>query len=143
LVTENYLYRGRDDVELNIYEKSVVQPRRTLSCVTSPHRFLHYSRGNLWKLEDPVDETGHPATRGFHTAGLLRVNHYRSKSVAEAMAKAQRRKSGSVDSGQLESLVAHSLNELRDEDILRFVPQLRKELAAVNRLPRIPENQAS
>jgi hypothetical protein len=132
LVTESYLLRGRDEVEFHIYEKSIVQPRRTLTHVSSPHRFLHYSAGHLWKLNGPVDETGQRRSRGFLSADTLRVNHYRSKSVTEATAKANSVKSIRPE-GQLESFLDDRFNQVRDEQILQFVPQLREALAAIGR----------
>ena len=128
LVTESYLTRAADDHFLSTYGKPIVDPRRTISLVQSPHCFHHYDPRKPWRLAPPVDELGAPFSGQCSSADFLRINHYYSKSEAEAIAK-WRRGSVTHDAPQvvpLEQFLDPRLNEVRDDVILRFLPELRK-----------------
>jgi hypothetical protein len=130
LVTESYLLRAAEHHWLSAYGKPVVDPGRTLSFFDSPHCFYHCKRGRPWIQEPPVDEAGNAFTGICATADVLRINHYYAKSEVEAAAKARR---GSVThdpqhSTPLAQFLDQALNEVRDDAILQFLPDLRRRL---------------
>ena len=136
LVTENYLWRLRDERAMNEHVKSIVYPRRASTTVENPHMFRLYGSA--------VGEDRRPVNSPFRsalTADLLRINHYWSRSLSELRRKRARSDAGS---GQLNRPLAPSFREAvdyrdglpvpkdeeRDETALQFVPALRKALAA-------------
>ena len=130
LVTETFLWRAGEDHFLSAYGKSIVNPRRTHSTVTSPHRFQYFDPRRPWRLYGvAVDEERNAATSDeCISADTLRVNHYYSRSEAEALVKWRR---GSVTrdvAPPLSEFVDPKLNQVRDEILLRVVPELRKRL---------------
>lgn len=136
LVTESYVMRVADDVPVNRHVKSIVYPRKTSPRVENPHIFRQYGA--------PVGEDGQPVMSPFReppTAELLRINHYWSRSLAELRRKyAQpRADQGTERVTALKSFgdaftqvdgVQVLRDDIRDEAILRFLPQLREELAS-------------
>ncbi len=133
LVTENFLWRARDDHFLSQYGKAIVNPRQTAPYVRSPHLFVHFDRRRPWSPRGvAIDEEQRPVDveMGYRPANVLRINHYYSRSEAEAIAKWRR---GSVTRGgtpPLDELLDPKLNEVRDETVLQMIPRLRQELAA-------------
>jgi hypothetical protein len=129
-VTDSYLLRGSDDHYLNSFGKPIVDPRRTLSYVTSPHCFPHTSR-KIWRLQPPVDEAGRPYSGRCSSANLLRINHYYSKSEAEALAKWRRggvSRTDGMHSAPLNQFIDPSLNDVFDDAVAGFVADLRGEV---------------
>jgi hypothetical protein len=121
LVTENYVMRAADDLHAHRFVKSIVNPRSALGCQTA-----HY-----FELDGvPVGEDGQPVPSPIRepTAELLRINHYYSKSQEEFSRKTAR---PTVGSGRADTN-RFSLPEdaVRDESILRFVPEVRALLAS-------------
>jgi hypothetical protein len=130
LVTENYLWRGPDDMHLNRHVKSIVYPRRALGSLSA-----HYFRlqGN------PVGEDGRPvlALEGHghgsreRTAELLRINHYYTRSEEEFRRKAA---SPEVNTGTINAARFARFpippDAIRDDIVLQFGPQLRKLLSS-------------
>ena len=121
LVTENYLRRPPDDFGGNRWMKSIVNPRRTVEARSAHHFKL---RG------EPVAEDQLPV-RGMvvrePTADLLRINHYYAKSEEEFRRKAQRpvALTGELDADR----EPPPPDEVRDETVLQFAPELRSVLA--------------
>lgn len=124
LVTETYVMRARDDHPPNALVKSIVYPRYTYGVFQSANYFR--LRGN------PVDENHQPAlrmTREPATTDLLRINHYYAKSEAEFAHKLVRPR---PDTAEVTERMGIPPDEVRDETILRFLPQLKQKLAARN-----------
>jgi hypothetical protein len=133
LVTESYLRRAANAHFLSHYGKAVVDPRRTVSYVTTPHHFRHYHQTIPWRSELAVDEQGRPCSDRCTSANLLRINHYYSKSEAEAIARFDR---GTLCTDYpLRQRLDPRLNDVHDDAILRFLPDLREHLGVV----RAPE----
>ncbi|HEY8082590.1 MAG TPA: glycosyltransferase family 92 protein [Solirubrobacterales bacterium] len=121
LVTESYPMRSRDDDPSNVLVKCIVYPRMTLGAQNA-HYFRF--RGN------PVDEDGAPAllmTREPATTELLRINHYYAKSEEEFQHKLV---SPRADFGVVTDRMGIPPDEVRDEAILQFRPQLIGALAS-------------
>lgn len=137
LVTESFMWRAREDHFLSKYGKLIVNPMRTAPVVNSPHRFVHFSRRRPWSpTAAAVDEDRHPviSEECGARANVLRINHYYSRSEAEALAKWRR---GSVTRGEvppLSEMMDARLNEVHDDILLQVVPRLRAKLAARQRL---------
>jgi len=132
LVTETFRWRAREDHFLSAYGKPIVNPRRTSSIVASPHRFNHYERRRPWRLRGAaVDEKRSPVTSDVcrASANLLRINHYYSRSVAEALEKWRRGSVTRAAPPPLSELLDSKLNEVHDGILLRVVPELRDRLA--------------
>jgi hypothetical protein len=132
LVIENYVRRAREENTKGMI-RSIVDPARVESC-HGTHAFIYHD-GAL-----AVDETKEPIGPPLsHTEkmshSLLVVNHYWTKSEEECLQKLA--KPGSH--GKVRREAAHqlalggTLNEVLDEEILRYVPALREELARVDR----------
>jgi hypothetical protein len=131
LVLENYLLRA-DSISPII--KSIVNPRR-VAAPANTHHWL-YQNGTCASDENerPVETSQSvPAT-----AGILRINHYWSKSREDGENKVAR---GAVDQWTIENPRSMELwhefdsgmNQVEDREILRFVPELKRRLAARRR----------
>lgn len=90
-VIGEYCERTPDDDPINLHVKSIVRPGEAIA-YSDPHSFL-YAQGvacdeRHWPVVGPLTRT--------HSADVLRVNHYFTKSVEEAREKFQR---GRADTG--------------------------------------------
>lgn len=132
LVLENYLLRS-DSISPII--KSIVNPRR-VAAPASTHHWL-YRNGNV-----ASDENEQPAETSQSvpaTAQVLRINHYWSKSLEDGEKKVAR---GPVDQWTIENPRSMELwhefdsgmNQVEDREILRFLPELKRRLAARSRV---------
>jgi glycosyl transferase family 92 len=130
LVIENYVRRARNENTRGVI-KSVVDPARVERC-RSCHAFIYHD-GAL-----AVDETKQPIGPPIsHTEtmshSLLVVNHYWTKSEEECLQKLS--KPTAYGTPRLDAAHEHALggalNEVPDEEILRYLPALRQELARV------------
>jgi glycosyl transferase family 92 len=132
LVIENYVRRAKDeDTDRSI--KSIADPTQVDRCQNC-HAFI-YRDGGL-----AVDESKRPIKPPIaHTESMVRsllvVNHYWTKSEEECLRKlAKPTAFGRPRLGAAqEKALGGVLNEVLDEDILRYVPTLRDELARVER----------
>jgi hypothetical protein len=131
LVIESFVRRG-EDLSRDRAVKSIVDPKRTLRSTGSPHCFV-YDGFAVDELERPIDRPFGftPST----TLTRLRINHYFTKSEQEFLTKLgqppahpDRRRSKEANFARLEQL-----NAVRDEEILRFLPELRDALARSER----------
>ena len=122
LVIENYVHRAAH-WRLNSIRKMIVRPPLVLGCPRgNPHQFI-YREGFA------VDENGRHVTQyepycSFH---LFRINHYWTKSEEEAKVRFGRPRSDTGvprEWGEFLDTV-EPLNELRDEAILHYLPDLR------------------
>ena len=141
LVIENYLHRTTNPSK-NRWIKSVVDPARTIGCLTS-HAFRYHDRGGR---AFAVDEQHRPLTdsnpRGMpgSNAGwssdisfeLLRVNHYEVKSREEWERKTSRPDAmhGGDRTKMTWEYVQTWLSGERDEAITAYAPALREALRA-------------
>jgi len=123
LVIESYLIRSSDDDPVNRTVKSIVQPRLTRPPIRHPHIFTHYGRA--------VGEDGIPPDGPYRasTAELLRINHYRTKSVEEWERKLVKgRPDGAWRTGPPGALMPPEHDDVEDGAILPFVPAVKDAL---------------
>ena len=126
LVIDNYQYRAALDFEANRHIKSMVRG----------HQGSHFSTGQNAHIFNTIygtfDESFRPVTGGFMpelepTYTKLRINHYVCQSFEYF--KQFKQNSGAADAGPLairsdEWWTKHNRNDVHDETILRFRPQL-------------------
>jgi hypothetical protein len=133
LVVENYVRRSNGD-GYNRQVKSIVDPSRVAN-FCSPH-FFTYRGGHA------VDENRHamPRPRGWTDTvsfSLLRVNHYVTRSEAEYLKKLETPTAAIAHirpGKRTERAIKRRigvLNELRDETVQMYLPDLRRALARV------------
>jgi hypothetical protein len=124
LVTETYQWRSID-VGLSRHVKSIVRTARAVDVMPrDPHHFAVDGQS--------VDTLSRPLAGPFAVSPTyqhLRINHYVSKSEADATAKMLIPR---ADNGQFRdmNLLDESLNERHDGAIMRWLPELKKRLAA-------------
>lgn len=135
LVIENYLERASlpyDEARASLLRfKSVVDPLQVVSGGT--HTFAYEGkegtvfneRGDtapFWKMRDP----------DFVISEKLRLNHYFTRSKSELNAKLEKgrvSKAGKTDMSAYERrLNQYEVSRERDEEILRFLPELKKRM---------------
>jgi Glycosyltransferase family 92 len=125
LVIENYLHRAAEQTRPI---KSIVDPSRTLRCLNAHHFAYREGAGSA------VDENKRPI-EGWITESTsfakLRVNHYTTKSEADAERKMELWSKHTTRPLAKEEWVrkATELNEVLDETITYYVPALREALA--------------
>jgi hypothetical protein len=127
LVTENYLWRTKPP-EGPQQSKSIVDPSRVKHC-GGAHFFFYEGDGTA------VDELHRPVPYGRTpevASDLLRVNHYYTKSIEEGKRKLLKRAATTGDlrtaaHNRLE-LVDENLNDVLDETITAYLPELRTRL---------------
>jgi hypothetical protein len=133
LVLENYTRRIELRKPVKTAMKSIVDPRRVVRGL-GPHHF-EYGSGFA------VDEAENPLEAQFtvtDSCDVLRVNHYFTRSEEERVAKMARPRAGGGELRPESIEPGKGLREDRrlgveDEAILRHLPQLREELARVER----------
>jgi hypothetical protein len=126
LVLEDYLHRQRN---VSTIIKSIVNPRR-IAAANSPHHW-HYKEQELASDENERPVKSSSSTPA--TVGILRINHYWSKSLEDGQNKVAR---GPVDRWAMENPRSMQLwhefdsrmNEVEDREILRFMPELKRRL---------------
>lgn len=134
LQTAGFRMRLRDEGEENRTFKSIVDPTRVTASF-NPHRFV------LADSEPLIDEFGATVGHAFRNENdpffgrCLRINHYRVRSAEEFAAKAERwRGSGHPEMADPEAVrrfwEQNDRNEVLDETIQRFVPELERRLPA-------------
>jgi hypothetical protein len=143
LVIESYLHRTTDRLQ-NRWIKSVVDPARTLGCLTS-HAFRYRDRGerafavdeNHRPLTDanPRGEPGSNAGWSFDISfDLLRINHYWTKSREDWERKTVRPDAMHGGDRRFKTFtwerVQQRLSEERDDTITVHAPALKEALAA-------------
>jgi hypothetical protein len=122
LVTESYLLRSEDE-HLSPKIKSVVDPTRTLRCL-SPHHFEYRDGLAVDELRRPIEgwETDSPSFTE------LRVNHYWTKSEEEFRRKFELFRAVGYPRPWSFFEERNSQLSKRDETILRYLPELRAAL---------------
>jgi hypothetical protein len=126
LVIENYLWRMKTR-EGPAQSKSIVNPAHASHCGGA--HFFFYKEGTA------VDELHRPVPYGRTpepASDRLRVNHYYTKSIEEGKKKLLRRAATTGDlrtaaHNRLE-LVDENMNEVIDETITAYLPELRGRL---------------
>lgn len=117
----SYVRRATDTAKVNRLVRSILQPQRVPAQLPpTPHYFRCQT----------VDEHHRPLSGPFAdrpTWDRIRVNHYHSRSIAEARAKQQRPR---ADNGQLRSaqLLTDEWNIVRDTVVLPYVGLLDAKL---------------
>lgn len=125
LQTENFTMRGAVNFDWNRHIKTIARPS-TVYSAPNCHHFL-YKPGYCC-----VNERGGLVPGFFNippTAGRFQLNHYFNRSRAEFEEKVQRRAAdGTQKKMEFFDLIEKDCNEVRDEEILRFIPALKKAL---------------
>ena len=122
LVVESYLMRV--DAPLNRFIKSIVDPTRVIRCATA-HHFFYDSLLTVDENHYPI----HDLRSKSVSASRLRVNHYVTRSEAEARAKLDRGAGWShADRWRASKLDAYP--QVEDRTITVYVPAVREALAA-------------
>jgi hypothetical protein len=128
LVIENYV-RRTDEEDAKRMAKSIVDPSRVDRCAGA--HYFTYKEGSA------VDGNGTPVPAGrteSDASDKLRLNHYWTRSLEEARRKLSRRRAttGAIRKAAQRRLEENDrkLNAVPDETILRYVPELRRRLAA-------------
>ena len=135
LVTESYVLRAAEDCSSAWATKPIVNPHRTVPWVRSAHVMQHWTRGNPLRYTTTRWEDGTVGSAVVPTpikpipADRLRINHYRSKSLEEAQAKVRKGRLHTPHDSMERWLLREEHNEIRDEAILRYVPQLNRAMA--------------
>ena len=128
LVIESYVMRS-DDPQRNWAIKSIVDPARTVRCGSNPHYF-EYAGGALPVNEEmqPIEE---PGKNDPVTFARLRLNHYVTKSRSERARKLARPVAfdGRMKDAGRVTARDRELNQVRDETILTYLPDLKDALA--------------
>jgi len=121
LVVENYLWRGPDDQRGNNWVKSIVNPRSVLGWASAHHFRL---RGSA------VGEDRHSVDYVLRdpSAEVLRINHYYAKSEEEFRRKAANPVATTGEIRDEREPIPE--DAVRDQTILKFLPQLRKMLSS-------------
>ena len=128
LVIENYLHRTTNPGVT--WVKNIVQPARTTRC-RGAHVFEFESGHGVDVAKRPLEDD---RSRSY-SQSVLRINHYVTKSLQEARAKWAKTR---ADTGELrEPLDVELLQRLeerftRDEEILRYLPHLKRRLGLVS-----------
>jgi hypothetical protein len=129
LVIESYTQRTNPDEDEPQQSKTILDPTRAERCGGA--HFFFYKEG----AGSAVDELHRPVPYG-RTRSLafdkLRVNHYYTKSIAEGKAKLDRYapttgNPRTAARNRLE-LVDQNMNQVVDETILMYAPELRRRL---------------
>jgi glycosyl transferase family 92 len=132
LVIENYVRRARSANTTGVI-KSIVDPARVESCRTC-HAFVY--QDGAFAVDETKEAIGPPISQTEKMShSLLVVNHYWTKSEEEGVAKLSKPTAyGKPRFEKARQLaLGGTLNEVVDEEILRYVPALREELARVDR----------
>ncbi len=127
LVIESYLSRT-DNPKSNGYKKSVIDPERVVRC-----------RGGLWdftegqSVNENKEHSDGRADPTFVSFSKLRINHYHTRSRIEyerkiAKPRADRRGVRTIKPAGRESVLA-ALNEIHDDTLARYAPDVRAALA--------------
>jgi hypothetical protein len=125
LVIENYTKASPPESGENLHTKAIVQPKHTRCTGGNPHCFL-YNKGYI-----AVDEQYRVVPSAWsqtHTAELIQLNHYVSKSVEDFQMKISK---GRADAAHLPVKNLQYLNDLdasciiNNTYILRFVDRVK------------------
>jgi Glycosyltransferase family 92 len=134
LVIANYVVRPEYPSRSKNKFKSITQPRFAKG-VSSAHKFKLYEGEIVNETGAPIEKTGKDRLLD-DSVELLRVNHYITRSRAEYDAKIQRGTfSARKDlNDKYAGIVAkiEATSTFKDTNILRFVPELEKRIAARN-----------
>lgn len=138
LVIEHFRLRAREHHPLSKLGKPIVDPRRTLIHIASAHAFFHLRPGRPWRLQtsDSLQDSS--------PAPALRINHYYTKSEAQAHAKWDRGAIGHTENHSipLAQYLDPALNEVRDEILVGWSDQVRRQIAADAALITEPQGSA-
>jgi glycosyltransferase involved in cell wall biosynthesis len=125
LVTDEYRYRGPDDLMINCHIKTICRPEAVRQII-NPH-FVIYNQG-YWCISEHGSLI--PAAFFYDSkCDLLRVNHYYTKSESEYRTRRMNYVRAEAGPQRLatEEEVTHT-NEVRDDGMDRFLPALREAM---------------
>lgn len=129
LVTENFLWRVRDDGPPNLLVKTIADPRFVQRC-RNPH-YLFYS-DDRHAVDERFREVPFARTQDV-SFERLRINHYFTRSDEEFLHKLRKGKADQLVGrdpaiGRYREMGAER-SEVRDETVLSYVPALKEALA--------------
>ncbi|NEP88204.1 MAG: glycosyltransferase family 92 protein [Okeania sp. SIO2C2] len=124
LQIENFTKRAKEDFKPNLNFKCIVRSEFTIKCNT-PHHFVYLNDGvavseNYEKLSEKVSAK--------HSVRKLRINHYFTRSMEEALNKVKRGRATVNYKRKIGDIKYHNRNEVEDLTIQRFIPKLKATL---------------
>ncbi|MDJ0518100.1 MAG: glycosyltransferase family 92 protein [Trichodesmium sp. MO_231.B1] len=124
LQIENFTKRAKEDFKANLNFKCIVQSEFIIKC-TTPHHFVYVNdevavSENYEKLSEKVSAK--------HSVKKLRINHYFTRSMEEALNKIKRGRATVNHKRKIGEIKYHNRNEVEDLTIQRFIPQLKAAL---------------
>lgn len=121
-VLENYLWRARENRNINLSTKMICMPIRTLAYVM-PH-YAAFRKGYC-SVNENGEETFGPKTESVSTK-RIRINHYFTKSREDWMEKVERGRATTRHKRDLNSFSAHDWRDEFDDRILHYVASLHR-----------------
>lgn len=127
LIIENLIYRAVDEYEKNKIIKMIVQPQFVQS-INNPH-FFNYIDGYF-----AVNSSKQPLPGGIGSQSLtvdrVRINHYWSGTYHWLVTQKlpRREKWGLIFRQDFLEFLIMTLNQVKDESLIKFVPQLKKNI---------------
>ncbi|MGD1699540.1 glycosyltransferase family 92 protein [Dapis sp. BLCC M229] len=124
LQIENFTKRAKEDFKANLNFKCIVQSEFTIKC-TTPHHFVYVNDGaavseNHEKLSENISSK--------HSVKKVRINHYFTRSMEEALNKIKRGRATVNKKRKLGEIKYHDRNDVEDLTIQRFIPKLKAAL---------------
>lgn len=123
LVIENYVRRAKNSFEENKNYKSIIDPRKVIG-FSCPH-YPIYLIGK-YAVNEKLERIEESKVKGSYSK--LRINHYFTKSKEEYEIKKNRGKADLNEKRDWTDFVKHDRNEVLDEEILYFIPELKKKM---------------
>jgi hypothetical protein len=122
-VIENYVMRV--ELPANRFIKSIIDPSRTLRCVTA-HHFEYESLLTMDENHYPI----HNVRSKSVSYSRLRINHYMTKSEEEARARSDRPKEWRDHRLWRSTKMEELFPQQQDQTILAYVPDLHEALTS-------------
>lgn len=128
LVTENYVYRAKDEAEPNELVKIIANPRR-IYCMSSPHTV--YPKARLCVVNE-AGQTVNGARIKYpnNKYSLLRINHYYCKSEEECKVKFSRGQADFEENviRKWNEFIRFDLNDVHDNIMDSYIDKVYREI---------------
>lgn len=116
-MTDNFVYRSKNDFEKNHHVKSIVDPKYTAGFIDNPH-CPYYLPGH-----HTIDTNGSKLTGTFTKSvntDTMRINHYFTKSKEEFMQKKARGRATTKAQRTMQDFVDHDKNDIFDDSLRQY-----------------------
>lgn len=117
LLTDNFVYRSKNDFEKNHHIKSIVDPKHTAGFIDNPHA-PYYLPGYY-----AIDANGKKLTGTFTKEvnnDIVRINHYFTKSKEEFMQKKARGRATTKAKRTMQDFIDHDKNDIFDDSLKNY-----------------------